>query len=86
MTSELHHPTPIEQNLKVTPSTPTRDLIKQPVEANTPNIAMEIVPGYVIGSTLLHSLSINKVKLELKEVKESVQVIAISESMRTKRV
>ena len=47
---------------------------------------MQIVPGYVIGSTLLHSMSINKVKLEFKEVKPYVKIIAIPESMRIKRV
>ena len=47
---------------------------------------MQIVPGYVIGSTLLHSMSINKVKLELKGVKQNVEVIAIPESMRNKGV
>ena len=45
---------------------------------------MQIVPGYVIGSTLLHFMSINKVKLELKGVKQNVEVIAIPESMRIK--
>ena len=85
-TQDFTTSTPTKQNPKAILSTSSKDLLTQPIEAKTSEATMKIVPGYVIGSTLLHSLSINKVKLELKEVKESVQVIAISESMRTKRV
>jgi len=75
-----------KQHRKVNP--PKQDCNVKPNKGNLdiPEVALKIVPGYVADCTLLQSMSINKVTLELKGVRKNTEVIALPETMRMKGV
>ena len=54
------------------------------VKADCSDVALEIASGHVIECTLLQSMTISKVKLELKGVKEDIEVITLPETARVK--
>ncbi len=45
-----------------------------------------VVPGHVTECTLLQSMAINKMKLELKGAKDGIDAIALPEAMRVRGV
>ena len=76
---------PVEDNALSTaarksPHPEERTLKKTPETAQT----MLLATGYVAGSTLLHSMTVNKVKVVLKGVKTTREIIALPETSKLK--
>ncbi len=54
------------------------------MELKEPDVALRGVPGFVTECALLQSMAINKVKIQLKGVKNNIEVITIPGSVRIK--
>lgn len=50
-----------------------------------PDVTLMVVPGHVAECTLMQSMVINKVKMELKGVKDGIEVMAFSRNYESKR-
>lgn len=60
------------------------DNLKEDDDAQTPDETLMVVPGRVTECTPLQSMAINKVKLERKGIKDSIEAFALLQSMRVR--
>ncbi len=76
--------TPQEREPEIKQDSQTRS--KREIRVDTPDEALKIASGHVIECALLRSMSISKVKLELKGVKKDVEVISLPETSRVRGI